>query len=76
MTIGYYPRRFTNWAAELEGRAGLSPVLVGYTDAPTDPRGLPLDHGPGRPGRLSALSVFHRNSVLYGISVWARRARA
>ena len=25
-------------------------------------------------GRLSALSVFHRKSVLYGASVWARRA--
>ena len=26
------------------------------------------------PGRLSALSVFHSKSVLYGIFVWARRA--
>jgi hypothetical protein len=29
---------------------------------------------PGRPGRLSALSVFHSKSVLYGAFVWARRA--
>jgi hypothetical protein len=28
---------------------------------------------PGRPGRLSALSVFHSKSVLYGVFVWARR---
>ena len=29
---------------------------------------------PGRPGRLSGLSVFHSKSVLYGAFVWARRA--
>ena len=33
-----------------------------------------LCHCPGRPGRLSALSVFHSKSVLYGAFVWARRA--
>ena len=27
---------------------------------------------PGHPGRLSALSVFHIKSVLYGVFVWAR----
>ena len=32
------------------------------------------DHCPGRPGRLSALSVFLCKSVLYGAFVWARRA--
>ena len=34
-------------------------------------------HRPGRPGavkRLSALSVFHSKSVLYGGFVWAHRA--
>ena len=31
-----------------------------------------LRHGPGRPGRLSALSVFHSKSVLYGVFVWVR----
>ena len=30
--------------------------------------------GPGRPGRLSALRVFHTKSILYGAFVWARRA--
>ena len=41
-------RRFTNWAAELRAQSGgaIRPSLVGYTDAPTDPRGLPLDHVP------------------------------
>ena len=34
----------------------------------------PEEHGPGPPGRLSALSVFHSKSVLYGAFVWARRA--
>ena len=29
---------------------------------------------PGRPGRLSALSVFLGKSVFYGVFVWARRA--
>ena len=29
---------------------------------------------PGRPGRLSALSVFPSESILYGAFVWARRA--
>ena len=29
---------------------------------------------PGRPGRLSALSVFLCKSVFYGVFVWARRA--
>ncbi len=39
-------RRFTNWAAELRRQTGgkIRPKLIGYTDAPTDPRGLPLDH--------------------------------
>jgi arylsulfatase A-like enzyme len=36
-------RRFTNWALELRAH-GLRPALIGYTDAPTDPRGMPLDH--------------------------------
>jgi hypothetical protein len=31
-------------------------------------------HCPGRPGRLSALSVFLCKSVFYGVFVWARRA--
>jgi hypothetical protein len=30
--------------------------------------------GPGPPERLSALSVFHSKSVVYGAFVWARRA--
>ena len=39
-------RRFTNWARELKEQSSelYKPVLIGYTDAPTDPRGLPLDH--------------------------------
>ena len=37
-------RRHTNWARELREHAGLRPALIGYTDAPTDPSGLPLDH--------------------------------
>lgn len=39
-------RRFTNWAAELREQSGgaIKPKLVGYTDAPTDPRGLDLEH--------------------------------
>jgi hypothetical protein len=31
-------------------------------------------HCPGRPGRLSSLSVFHSKSVLYGTFVCGRRA--
>ena len=38
-----------------------------------DPPINPFYHCPGRPGRLSALSVFHSKSVLYGVFVWARR---
>ena len=32
-------RRFTNWARELRDQSGgtIKPVLIGYTDAPTDP---------------------------------------
>ena len=39
-------RRFTNWASELRRQSAgkIKPKLIGYTDAPTDPRGLPLDH--------------------------------
>jgi hypothetical protein len=33
-----------------------------------------FDDGPGRPGRLSTLSVFLCKSVLYGAFVWVRRA--
>jgi hypothetical protein len=33
-----------------------------------------LNPGPGPPGWLSALSVLHSKSVLYGASIWARRA--
>ena len=33
-----------------------------------------LGHGPGPPGRLSALSVSLCKSVFYGAFVWARRA--
>jgi hypothetical protein len=33
-----------------------------------------LHHGPGPPGRLSVLSIFHSKSVSYGVFVWARRA--
>jgi hypothetical protein len=32
------------------------------------------DVGPGPPGRLSAIRVLHRKSVLYGAFVWARGA--
>jgi len=35
-------RRHTNLALEVR-RAGYAPVLFGYTDTSTDPRGLPLD---------------------------------
>jgi hypothetical protein len=35
---------------------------------------LPKSYGPGRPGRLSALSVSLCKSVFYGAFVWARRA--
>ena len=38
------------------------------------PAGRRADHGPGRPGRLSALSVSHSKPVFYGAFVWARRA--
>jgi hypothetical protein len=31
-------------------------------------------YGPGPPGRLSTLSVFHSRCILYGVFVWARRA--
>jgi hypothetical protein len=31
-------------------------------------------YGPGRPGRLSGISVFRRKPVLCGDFVWARRA--
>ena len=37
-------------------------------------RGESDEIGPGPPGRLSALTVFHSKSVLYGAFVWARRA--
>ena len=35
-------RRFTNWARELRDQSGgtIKPVLIGYTDAPTDPVGV------------------------------------
>ena len=33
-----------------------------------------LAYCPGPPGRLSALTVFHSKSFLYGAFVWARRA--
>ena len=39
-----------------------------------DPPINPFYHCPGRPGRLSALSVFHRKSILYGAFVWESRA--
>ena len=39
-----------------------------------NPEKLKTVHGPGPPGRLSALSVFLCKSVFYGAFVWARRA--
>jgi hypothetical protein len=37
--------------------------------------GMDAAEGPGPPGLLSALNVFHRKSVLYGAFVWAHRVR-
>ena len=36
--------------------------------------GMDAAEGPGPPGLLRALNVFHRKSVLYGAFVWAHRA--
>jgi hypothetical protein len=51
-------------------------VAVPFYDAADEQRSdYPHCPGPpGPPGRLSALSVFHSKSCLYGAFVWARRA--
>ena len=35
---------------------------------------MPFSHGPGPPGRLSALSASLRRSAFHGVLVWVRRA--
>jgi hypothetical protein len=44
---------------------------VAFMDPPINP----FYHCPGRPGRLSALSVFHRKSILYGAFEYGRAGR-
>jgi hypothetical protein len=58
-------------ACQRTGQAGapLAFCTLGWPPQPPQPL-----LGPGRPGRLSTLSVFLCKSVFYGTFVWARRA--
>ena len=60
-----------------EARVPISFAVTGDGELAAVGSGDPTDvssfHGPGRPGCLSALSVFLYRSVSYGAFVWARR---
>ena len=64
----FYPRRRRVLSRPFQRNAGSAPCEPGGAA-----RGDGL-HGPGPPGRLSALRVFLWKSILYGAFVWARRA--
>jgi hypothetical protein len=65
---GYLPSEACEIAVGGGGSGALGPCPVFDTD------GGDVLVRPGRPGRLSALSVFLYKSVLYGVFIWARWA--
>jgi hypothetical protein len=65
-------KKVADWDGQ--GAADVSDQVFGAKDPHLAARETLVlnSHGPGRPGRLRALRVFH-SDALYGVFVWARR---